>query len=310
MANMFEDEEVLLKKKKSFRLNRAGSSAGNSARSSRGKRSAKKVPAVGMTPAPAKMEKKPVKKSKELDDKTVAPKMKVASASSAVGKKALANAGADAEKQSGAKKNDVSADKDVQSEEVGKKLRTDELLAEATKHIEAGRMKDAEKMYIEAVHLSPRDERVYYGLGELYFLGDSYKDAKSSFVEATKLNETFVLPLSRLGLIAYREKDFDLSAEYYERASKIEPNEVKHVANHALALRAGGNLKKSLKMYLKAFEVSDTNKDVAGKVVDVALELGKPKKALPVVEELEASDKEGKRAAKSLRKRLDEALAK
>jgi Flp pilus assembly protein TadD len=169
--------------------------------------------------------------------------------------------------------------KKAQADKIEKKRKSDELIRRAKQYLNENRNKDAESTFIEAVTLNPRDERIYIELGNMYLKVENYTDAHSSYLEAHKLKSNDVDVLSKLGLISYRMKKFDEAVKHYEAATKLQPLEAKHVANLGLALRAAGNSKKAFKAYSKAFEMKNGELDYAIKAFELALEIGKGKKA-------------------------------
>jgi tetratricopeptide (TPR) repeat protein len=95
------------------------------------------------------------------------------------------------------------------AQEADKKRKTDELIRRAKQYLNEQRNKDAEELFIEAATLSPRDERIYLEMGNMYLKAGSYADAKAAFREVVKLSNTNLDVIAKLGLIAYREKKYD-----------------------------------------------------------------------------------------------------
>lgn len=173
--------------------------------------------------------------------------------------------------------------KKAQADKIEKKRMADELIRRAKQYLNENRNKDAESTFIEAVTLNPRDERIYIELGNMYLKVENYTDAHASYLEAHKLKNNDVDVLSKLGLISYRMKKFDEAVKHYEAASKLQPLEAKHVANLGLAFRSGANAKKAFRAYSKAFEMKNGEVDYAIRACELALEIGKPKKAEPLL---------------------------
>lgn len=182
--------------------------------------------------------------------------------------------------------------------------KVDELLRRAKMYLKEDRSKDAEKTFIDAIQLSPRDERIYYELGLMYMNQNNYKDSRASLQEVVKLKKDHIDAYSKLGLVAYRDKKFDEAARHYEDALKLDTDNPKHKANQALALKAAGNSKKAFKLYSEAFEAKKSETDYGVHALELALELKKPKKAEPILVELEKNTPENDRV-QELRKEYD-----
>ncbi|MFC1640925.1 tetratricopeptide repeat protein [Patescibacteria group bacterium] len=179
---------------------------------------------------------------------------------------------------------------EMTSEEIEKKRKADELIRRAKQYLKEDRIKDAEEQFIEAVKLCPKDERIYYELGEMYLLMKNETDAKASFIEAVKLKSNYVQPITKLGLLAYRGKSFDEAAKHYEKAVDLEPTDPKHMANLALALKSSGKTKKAYQSYLDAFKKKETMTEYGINAAELALEMNKPRKAQEVIEIVEKQD--------------------
>lgn len=189
------------------------------------------------------------------------------------------------------------------SDEIDKKRKTDELLRRAKMYLRELRNKHAEDTFIEAVKLSPRDERIYFELGEMYLKAENYDDAQASFAEVIKLKSHHILAHSRLGLIAYRKKKYDDAAMHYEQASKLEPKNVKHLGNLALVLKASGKTRRALKFYERAFFDFPSEIDFGIHAANLALDLKRIRETEKILKELEKRDPKSVKLAE-LKERL------
>ena len=178
----------------------------------------------------------------------------------------------------------------LSAKEADKKRKTDELIRRAKQYLNETRNKDAEETFIEAATMSPRDERIYLEMGNMYLKAGNYSDAKAAFREVLKLASTNLDVIAKLGLIAYREKRFDEAASRYETARRLAPKETKYVANVALALRASGKTKRAWKLYMDAYEMKNTEVDYGLKAIELGLELGRERKVEPLLEAITKLD--------------------
>ena len=80
----------------------------------------------------------------------------------------------------------------------------------------------AEKKYIEAIRLSPRNREAYFGLGNVYLEKDELNDAEEAFQYLVRLNPRHDGGLVKLAEIAEKRGDVEKAIEYYEKSLLVE----------------------------------------------------------------------------------------
>ncbi|MBI3963915.1 MAG: tetratricopeptide repeat protein [Candidatus Kerfeldbacteria bacterium] len=103
------------------------------------------------------------------------------------------------------------------------------LVSQAEELLKTDELQEAEKRYIEAISLNPKNADAYYGLGEVYLEQKQYEHARDTFGFLVKLNADDDLAYHELGLVAKAMDHYDEAIEHFQHASRLAPNNPKYL---------------------------------------------------------------------------------
>ncbi len=87
-----------------------------------------------------------------------------------------------------------------------------------------GQLDAAEKKFIDAIRLEPKNAEAYRGLGDVYFLQDNFAEAKETYLFLLHLKPTDDNLLMRLGELEEELGNTQKAIEYYEKAVLLNDN--------------------------------------------------------------------------------------
>jgi len=128
-------------------------------------------------------------------------------------------------------------------------------LSKADRLFVAGALKNAEKIYIEAIKEDPKDARPYRGLSKVYIRQNDELDAIASLEKACELDPTDDVSYNNLGFLHFKRKNYLRSIESYERSLAINQKKSHRYVNYALVLNEVRDYKKSANMLEKAVKL-------------------------------------------------------
>jgi len=99
-----------------------------------------------------------------------------------------------------------------------------DLLASAQKDAEQGDLITAEKEFLAALQVDPKNKAVYKGLATVYLQQGQKKEAKETYQFVLKIDPNDEEIYLKLGLIAEEENKIEEAVEYYQEAVMINPN--------------------------------------------------------------------------------------
>lgn len=85
-----------------------------------------------------------------------------------------------------------------------------------------GRHEDAERAYKQAIHLKPDFAEAYYGLGRLYEEQSRYTEAAAQYKSAIRVKPDFKWGYYQLGEVYYHEKSYADALAAYERGVRLD----------------------------------------------------------------------------------------
>jgi len=158
-------------------------------------------------------------------------------------------------------------------EKIRKRKVIDNLFKEARKLISSGKLKEAEKFYINIITLEPKNTRAYKALGAIYLKKGNWQDAKESFDQASKLDNRDDEVWANLGLSLEKLGNLEKARHAFERAIKLNKNCVQYFIKLGDTFFGLGFFRKALANYQKATQLDNKNVKALEKVVQAALRL-------------------------------------
>lgn len=148
------------------------------------------------------------------------------------------------------------------------------LLKEAEK---AGEQKDwelAEKKYIEAIRLDPKNQDAYFGLGCAYFAKNELDDAEEAFIYLTRLNPQHDGGLVKLAEIAEERGNIEKAIEYYEKSLLVEDGKATRFIKIAELMLSIDKFDTAQEAVKQAVELEPQNPKYLDMLVEVSIKCG------------------------------------
>ncbi|MEW5691732.1 MAG: hypothetical protein AB1765_00375 [Candidatus Hydrogenedentota bacterium] len=146
----------------------------------------------------------------------------------------------------------------------------DEVLAEVIRSM----FEKAKDLYLFGLPLAEKVDGVYqFRIGECYFrMGRNYFDeAELMFKYAQELGIKEIKIYVFLGNIKFIEKDIDASIDYYDRALKLQPDNMLIKFNKAIALKEKNELDKVIELLNEIIKTYETSERVTSEEYSVYL---------------------------------------
>lgn len=102
------------------------------------------------------------------------------------------------------------------------------LLSNADDAFDRRDFEKAEKLYIKAAATAPKNAKIYNRLGAIYLENKNYYDAKESFLQSVKLDESKASHHVNLGLAYIGLKDYFKAEKAFSDALKLDPKNKKY----------------------------------------------------------------------------------
>ena len=101
--------------------------------------------------------------------------------------------------------------------------RLSRLLRQGTQQMNAGRLREAEKLFTSVIHADPDFAEAWNKRATVYFLMGAYDLSKQDIAQTIALEPQHFGALSGLGLVETHIGDYDAALEAYEKAASIHP---------------------------------------------------------------------------------------
>ncbi len=154
-------------------------------------------------------------------------------------------------------------------------LKVDVLLKEGDVAYELEDYEEAEKKFIEAIRIDPKNMEAYRGLGDVYLKQDQLKEAKETYSFLLQLDDDDDSILAKLGDIAQEEGDTDQAIVYYEKAILLNPNVAKRFAKLAELLQSIEQHQAALQAINEAVDLEPQNPKYLDKLVEISIIMGR-----------------------------------
>ena len=138
--------------------------------------------------------------------------------------------------------------------EKGEMIGTDEeergsetLISDANSLFAKGKMREAEKLLIEAIKKDRRNPHAYFSLGNIFFSEDNFEDSVNAYEKTTEYDPMNDVAFNNLGLSQYKTNNYSKAVSAFEKATAINPDIKNRYINLALAARKDHDNKKAIK---------------------------------------------------------------
>lgn len=171
----------------------------------------------------------------------------------------------------------------------------EKLLAEAAAALEAERVEDAEKRYIEILRLDPHHIETYRGLADLYIETRSYDQAKEVLEFLLKLNKDDDQAFGRLGAIEAFKGNFREAEERFLKSIDIAGNVAAYRVQLAKVYLQEDEPKKAWYQLKKALESEPYNPKYLDYFLETSILVGDVEAAKEALNGLEAANPENQK---------------
>lgn len=154
------------------------------------------------------------------------------------------------------------------------KVEATALLKEAEAAVEQKDLELAEKKYIEAIRLDPKNQDAYFGLGNVYLEKSELEDAEEAFMYLTRLNSQHDGGLVKLAEIAEERGNIEKAIEYYEKSLLVEDSKAPRfikIAELMLSIDKTDTAQEAVK---QAVELETQNPKYLDMMVEVSIKCG------------------------------------
>lgn len=145
------------------------------------------------------------------------------------------------------------------------------LVAQADEVFEKGDLTFAERKYIEAIRLDPRNIEAYRGLGKVYMDMEKYKEAEETFKFITKLNPRDDRIFNRLGIIEEQLGNYEEAAEYFKKAIEINGSFAIRFYDLGILYARLNKPAAALKAFLKAVKIEPNNPKYLDQLLEMSI---------------------------------------
>jgi len=126
---------------------------------------------------------------------------------------------------------------------------------------EKGKLKKAEKIYLDLIVENPQEARFYNKLGLVYAQQGAFKDAQDALKQALTIEPDNDTVYNNLGLVAYKEERFDEAAQYYEKSLEINNTIPSRFVNLGLAYFMQKKYRKAADAFEQALILEPANEE-------------------------------------------------
>jgi len=138
---------------------------------------------------------------------------------------------------------------------------------------------DSEKFYIKALSFKGNDKYALLGLGSLYYKIGEEDKALAQFDKLLALDDSYVAVLTMTGNIFRRRKEFELAANFYERAATKDPWNTFALFGLGDSLRGMKKYSEAVRWWSMIIEKEPKNQNMLTRIADALLAQEKIDKA-------------------------------
>jgi len=178
------------------------------------------------------------------------------------------------------------------------------LLQEGQFALEQKSFEDAEKKFLSAIKIDPKNLDAYLGLASVYNANNNYNEAKETLNFLLQLNHENETALVRMAEIYEQEGNKDGAIEYYQKAVLVQANRPGLFAKLAELLGQAGKNETALEAISQAVELEPQNPRYLDMMVMFSVLCGNKKIAEKVYHELRMVNPENQKLA-ALKDKID-----
>ncbi len=160
---------------------------------------------------------------------------------------------------------------------------------------EQGQLDIAEKKFIDAIRLEPKNKVAYRGLGDVYFLQGNYDEARETYLFLLQLTPDDDALLVKIAEIEEEKGNVQKAIEYYEKSVLIKDNFASRFAKIADLMQRIGQNETALEAIRQAVELEPQNPKYLDNFTELAILCGNKNFAEKGLRELRMVNPENKK---------------
>lgn len=164
-----------------------------------------------------------------------------------------------------------------EKKEIDKK--TENLVSQGEELLGKNNFAEAERKFIDAIALDPKDAEAYHGLGELYWEQGKMTEARETFEFLLKLNAENYEVYSHLGNIALAQGDLERARDYQLKSIELDSAAAVHYLDLARVYKESGKMDEAYESLQKAAGLEPNNPRNLDALLDLSIMMGKKKEA-------------------------------
>ncbi len=163
-------------------------------------------------------------------------------------------------------------EKQAMGEDIGQTVQT--LLKDGHLAEQQGQLNIAEKKFIDAIRLEPKNKAAYRGLADVYFLQGNFDEAKETYLFLLHLNPDDDGALVKMAEIEEEKGNVQKAIEYYEKSVLIKDNFPSRFAKIADLMQRIGQNQTALEAIRQAVELEPQNPKYLDNFTELAILCG------------------------------------
>lgn len=153
-------------------------------------------------------------------------------------------------------------------------------------HDQLGYWRNSGTLFEHAIRVSENNWLAHYSLGSFYDEQGRTEEAMRQYQRTIDIKPNYAAPWNNIGVIFGSRKDFARAAQYFEKATTLQPTMAEFRYNWARALVVQGKSKEALAPLQAAPPSVKSSPPLLGLTADALINLGRPNEALPYLEQL------------------------
>lgn len=161
------------------------------------------------------------------------------------------------------KKEEKSLDKKIKNNILDEKSEeTKKLIEKGQEHFSRGYLKEAEKLFLEALKSDPKQPDPYHFLGIIYLRQEEYKGAEEVLKKAVELNPLNDTAFNNLGLALYNQKKYQDAIDFFEKSIQLNDKIAHRFVNLGLAFQGLKEFEKAAIAFENAAKIHENSENL------------------------------------------------
>lgn len=142
------------------------------------------------------------------------------------------------------------------------KTREKELVEKGQNYLNEGQLNQAEKSFLSAIQINPKEAKAYHFLGMIYLRQNEYKGAVEALKMATSLDQLNDTAFNNLGLALHNLKKHDEAIVAFEKSIQINDKIAHRYVNLGLSQQGIGNYEAAALSFENAARIHENSENL------------------------------------------------